>query len=109
MLVCGASGILRVRHVAHVEKEMNRLLMVAVRDTAAENFANPIVVPNAAIAIRSFQQEVRRGGDDNQIAKFPSDFELWAIGWYHPDSGKIVQDDPEAFRRLMRGVDVKEA
>lgn len=81
-----------------------KMVIVAVRDVAAQVFNNPMALPSTAMAVRSFHNEVKRGGEDNMIAKFPRDFELWQIALFDTESGEFVP----AMERLARGVDVVE-
>lgn len=68
-------------------------LVVAVRDAAADVFGRPYFVPTAAMAIRSFSDEVNRESDDNPLAKHPSDFGLYEIGSYDEDVGHLTSLD----------------
>lgn len=78
--------------------------VVAVRDTAAEAFAAPFLVPNNAVALRSFKQEVNRADPNNNLANHSKDYELWALGTFDDYSGKF-QEDPQ---RIARASDYKE-
>lgn len=68
------------------------LRVCAVKDTAAAAFNNPVFVPATSVALRSFQHEVGRADSQNPLYNHPDDFELYLLGSYDPDTGRI---DPE--------------
>lgn len=74
----------------------------AVWDSAVRSYGQPIFVPARAAAVRSFQDEVKRGGQDNLLAGHPEDFELHAIALFDDDSGKFESIEAEC---LIRGKD----
>lgn len=79
------------------------LVMVAVRDVKTGAFAAPIGVPHAALALRSFEQEVRSA--ESPVGKYPADFELWKVGEFDVESGAFANGQA----RLATGTDfVKE-
>jgi len=74
----------------------------AVRDSALGEFMNPFVAPSAGIATRSFSDEVNR--KDSPISAHPSDFELFELGEYDAESGRIISlSSPKS---LVRAQDV---
>jgi len=83
---------------------MTKHTVVAVRDTAAEAFAAPFLVPNAAVALRSFRQEVNRPAENNNLYHHANDYELWQLGTFDDYAGKFT-DDPQ---RIARAADYKE-
>jgi len=70
-----------------------KLFVVAVRDRAIDGFNTPVFVPSLGAAIRSFADEVNKG--DSQLGAHPEDFELWLLGQFDTDSGKLIPCDIE--------------
>jgi len=72
---------------------MAQLIAVAVRDSAAGAFNRPFFVPAVGMALRSFEDEVRRVGTPeapNPMNAHPSDFELYQVGFYEEHTGALV-------------------
>lgn len=76
--------------------------MCAVRDTAADAFMAPFCVPNTALAVRSFRDEVNRSDTGNMMNQHPEDFELYVIGEYEEDHGVVNAIEKQL---LIRGKD----
>jgi len=81
-------------------------IIVSVKDTAAQAFGRPVFVPSAAVAIRSFRDEVNRKDSTDDLAKHPSDFDLYEIGSFDDSTGIIEVFEP---RMLARAKDLKES
>lgn len=79
-------------------------VILAVRDSAVRAFNNPFFVPTMEVGVRSFYDEVKRQGEDNQMARHPEDFELWCLGNYDDESGLFEQNEP--VRLVARAKDV---
>lgn len=71
------------------------LQIVAVRDRAADAFGRPVFAHTVGQAIRSFQDEINRVAPDNEMNKHPSDFDLWHLGEFEDNSGKLLQTEPK--------------
>lgn len=71
------------------------LIIVAVRDRAADVFAQPNFVHSVGGAIRSFSDEINRVAHDNVLNKHPEDFDLYQLGVYDDNSGLFVSDKPK--------------
>lgn len=56
--------------------------IVSVRDIVGNVFAVPNYVQSKGSAIRAFSDEVNRADQNNQFYKHPSDYELYALGYY---------------------------
>lgn len=84
-----------------------KLVAVAVFDRATGSFERPVFVTHRALAVRGFQDEVRRGGNsaENPISAHPDDFELHQVGFFDCDSGQFET----AHEVLVRAADLKEA
>lgn len=78
-------------------------VVVSVRDSAAGVFGRPVFVVARGQAIRSFQDEVQRVDQSNDMNKHPEDFELFELARFDDNSGKFeVLPDPVL---LIRGKD----
>lgn len=86
---------------------MTKLQIVAVKDSAMNQFANPISVPTIGVAIRSFTDEVNRADQNNQMHQHPDDFELWHLAEFDTETGLFSNQDQ--VRRLVRGKEVTQA
>lgn len=81
------------------------LIIVAVKDRAADAFMRPFFVPTANMAIRSFMDEVNRESSDNQLFAHPDDFDLYEIGIFD-DSNGAINSHPDP-KMLMLGKQAK--
>lgn len=82
------------------------LLIVSVRDGASGAFGRPFFVVARGQAIRSFQDEVNRQAQDNDLNKHPEDFDLYCLGSFDDNSGHLTAQQPEL---LIRGKDALHA
>jgi len=81
------------------------LVIVAVKDRAADAFMRPFFVPTPAMAVRSFMDEVQREAPDNQLFHHSDDFDLYEIGIFDDSNGRIVSH--EDMKVLMLGKQAK--
>lgn len=81
-------------------------VIVSVKDTAAQAFGRPIFVPTIGVAIRSFRDEINRPDSNEDLAKHPSDFELYELGSFDDSTGQVVVCEP---RIVARAKDLKES
>lgn len=81
------------------------LVIVAVKDRAADAFMRPFFVPTPAMAVRSFMDEVQREAADNQLFHHSDDFDLYEIGIFDDSNGRIVSH--EDMKVLMLGKQAK--
>jgi hypothetical protein len=82
------------------------LVIVSVKDSAAQAFGRPIFVPSNAVAIRSFRDEVNRKDSTDDLSRHPDDFELYEVGVFDDATGIIEVTEP---RLLARAKDLKES
>ena len=82
-----------------------QLVIVAVKDRAADAFMRPFFVPTPAMAVRSFMDEVQRDAADNQLFHHSDDFDLYEIGIFDDSNGRIVSH--EDMKVLMLGKQAK--
>lgn len=83
-----------------------QLVIVSVKDTAAQAFGRPIFVPAVAVAIRSLRDEVNRKDSSDDLARHPEDFELYELGIFDDQAGTITPTVPA--RLLSRAKDLKD-
>lgn len=79
-----------------------QMMIVAVRDSAADSFHAPLFFPALGMAERWFRDEVRSSGTDSVIGKHPADYELHHFGSFDSVGGEFVVGIP---RLLLRGLD----
>lgn len=78
-----------------------KLIMVSIRDSALNAFMRPFCVPAVGGAVRSFGDEV--GNKESPMNRHPEDYELFEIGHFDEESGKVSSlAEP---RSLSRGKD----
>ena len=68
--------------------------ILSVKDRMADAYGRPIFVPSIGVAIRSFQDELNRAADDNTMYKHPDDHDLYHIGTFDDDTGKLTSIEP---------------
>jgi len=72
------------------------MVVVAVHDRAADAFARPVFVQSVGQALRSFQDEINRPADQNEMNRHPEDFDLFELGSYDDSTGKLLSlDEPK--------------
>lgn len=64
-----------------------KLFIFAVRDSASDQFGNPMFLISSGQAMRSFTDEVNREAPDNLMFQHPDDFELFELGEFDTVSG----------------------
>lgn len=85
-----------------------KMLMFSIRDSAADAYGRPFFMTSVGIAIRSFTDEINRAAEDNQIYKHPEDFDLFELGEFDDETGRIVLLDVPKQLALGRQVKVRE-
>lgn len=66
------------------------LQIIAVKDRAADLFGRPFYVRTTAEAVRSFTDEANN--PESQINKHPEDYDLFLLGSFNEDTGRIEQN-----------------
>lgn len=79
-------------------------LLFAVRDSKAEFYAPPFVKMSRGEAERDFQTLVR--DEKSKIHMYPEDYDLFELGTYDENTGKIVPHDTP--RHMMKAIDLKQ-
>lgn len=75
----------------------------SVRDSAAQIFGRPVFVAALGQAVRGFADQVNDPQKDSDLARHPSDFELYELGTFDDVSGEFALVKPRA---VSRGKDV---
>lgn len=81
-----------------------KLFIFCVRDSASDQFGNPMFLIAPGQAVRSFTSEVNRAAEDNIMFSHPDDFELFEVGSFDTVSGAFETFQP---RSVVTGKSVK--
>lgn len=65
-----------------------------VYDNKAKSYATPFPQKNEITAVRAFSMEVNRADAMNPIHQHPGDFDLYHIGNFDDNTGRIEAIDP---------------
>lgn len=84
---------------------MPKMVICSVWDSAIGSYGRPFFVPSRGVAMRSFQDEVRRKADDNPMNAHPEDFELFYLAEFDDQTGLFAEQLQQS---LLRAVDVKD-
>jgi len=69
--------------------------LTAVRDRAANVYMRPFTVTHLGQAIRAFQDQINNDAPDNiTMYQHPDDYDLYHIGTYDDETGKVQPCDP---------------
>lgn len=82
------------------------LVVVALRDSAARVFAQPFFVQHTAQAVRGLRDEVNRSDKTSDVSRHPTDFELYEIGSFDDEAGRIISLD--APKMIVRAADLRD-
>ena len=73
-----------------------KMIVVSIKDRAADAYGRPFYVPSVGVAIRSFQDEVNRDSEDNQMYHHSDDFDLFELGSFDDATGLFdLFDNPK--------------
>lgn len=67
-----------------------KYVIVSVHDRAAAAYGRPIFTMTAGQAIRSFQDEINRPHDQNEMHRHPEDFDLYELATFDDHNGKFT-------------------
>lgn len=81
---------------------MNKFLF-CVFDSAAGFYLDPFVAPSVEFAIREFRAAVNKEG--HQFSLFPTDYTLFTIGGFDPETGTLSQKNPVSLGVAITFVD----
>ena len=81
------------------------MVVVSIKDRAADAFGRPAFVASLGVAIRSFTDEVNRDNPDNQMFAHPDDFDLYEIGTF--DDSTCIFDLNDVPKLVALGKQVK--
>ena len=77
-----------------------KMIIVSIKDTAADAFGRPAFVATEGVALRQFQDEVNRASEDNQLYRHPADFHLYYLGLFDDVTGKFeLLESPKLITR----------
>lgn len=79
------------------------LSIYAIRDNKVGAFMQPFYMNTNAAAIRAFDDLVNDG--KSGVNKHPEDYELYLLGVYDDNTGRITQDDQSLVQRLVTAKD----
>lgn len=68
---------------------MAKYQMCSVLDMVAQQYGRPFFTVSDGSAIRSFADEVTRGGPDSTLSSHPDDFQLFLIGTFDDEHCQI--------------------
>lgn len=63
-----------------------KFTIISVRDIVANVYSTPTYHQSRGSALRAFGNEVNRADEQNQIYKYPGDFELYALGFFDDET-----------------------
>lgn len=69
------------------------LQIFSIKDNKAEVFNSPFYMKTKGEALRAFDRTVN--DPKTQINEYPKDFDLYVLGTFHSDTGKIKPIDPK--------------
>lgn len=81
-----------------------KMIVVSIKDRAADAFGRPFYVPSVGVAIRSFQDEVNRAAEDNQMYQHPDDFDLYDLGSFDDNTGSFTLHETPTLLTLGKQV-----
>lgn len=81
----------------------------AIKDRAVNNYGETLTMPSEQHAIRWFKDLVNAKGTQSLIANHPDDYDLYRIGAYEDEKGRILPlDTPELVARAKDLITPKE-
>lgn len=86
---------------------MSKINMYAIKDTVAEKFSDVFHQPNHAAAVRVFKTTAMTPG--NHIHSCPEDFELYLVGHWNDQEGRISPCTPEKLEFVIETPNPDEA
>lgn len=72
----------------------------SIFDRAAHTYGGLIVQNNDDLCKRNIKTALAAKAFDKQILTYPEDFELYCLGVFDVDNGKLLPHDPEFIVRL---------
>lgn len=77
--------------------------ITAIKDSASQQWAAPMFLPNTQQAVRAFMMEVNRQDNNNALFHHPEDFEMYYLGTYDSETATLT---PEPMQIIARGKDL---
>lgn len=79
-------------------------IVMGLWDKKALTFIETSMVQNTGVAVRGFTGAVNNSQGDNNLYKWPDDYELYTLGTYNPRTGQLFPDEK---RLIATGENVK--
>lgn len=76
--------------------------MYAIRDRATDQYLQPMFLLAHGQAIRTFSDDINKA--DSPAGQHPEDYDLYYIGTYDTDTGKVEENEPQ---QIAIGKDLK--
>lgn len=93
-----------IQMVKKDEQVVKRQLVFSIYDEKAEAYNLPFILPQVALAIRTFAGHLQNPAPGNTLAQFPSDFALYHLGTFDDRTGKLESFTEPRF--IVRGSEV---
>lgn len=84
---------------------MPKLIVLSVRDRAADVFGRPFFAPSIGSAIRSFSDYINDTKEQSEMQKHPEDFDLYHLAEFDDETG-VFECLPKP-KQIAIGKDVK--
>lgn len=81
-----------------------KYVIMAVRDRAADVFAQPMFFNAVGSAVRSFSDAVNGNDQNSAVCQHPEDFDLYQLGVYNDEDGSFECHVP---KQVAIGKDLK--
>lgn len=72
---------------------MPKMKLFASHDKKAEQFMQPFCAHHAGIAVRGFEDAILRSSTPTDISNHPEDFDLYELGEFDGDTGRLTPLD----------------
>lgn len=73
-----------------------KMFIIGLYDRKAQAFVEMSAVPSLAVAQRSLAEAVNAKDSQHAVAKWPGDFELYELGEWDPETGRVTPRENEA-------------
>lgn len=70
------------------------LFVCSIFDRKVASYGRPMFARAVGEAMRIFRDEVNRAAEDNILYKHPEDFDLFLVGKFDEESGRLHPQDP---------------
>lgn len=70
------------------------LFICSVFDRKVGSYGRPMFARAVGEAMRIFRDEVNRPAEDNILYKHPEDFDLFLVGKFDEETGRLIAENP---------------